>query len=101
MGEPEGPCLACETSVTLRFTYAKGPAGAPGPCRSQGGLFVSLCPAASDARDLWRPPLSLLVGVREALPEGAQVRDGQQLRALWGGAGAEGAGELMAAARMP
>lgn len=62
---------------------------------------MSLCPVESDQRDVWRPPLSLVLGVRESLPKGARVRDGRRLQALWGDAAVEGAGKVIAAAGMP
>ncbi|CAJ1458095.1 unnamed protein product, partial [Effrenium voratum] len=49
-------------------------------------LWASLCPTAGDARDVWKPPVTLVLGIAAVLPQRAVeglVELVPDLRALW------------------
>ena len=48
-------------------------------------VFVSLCPSATEARDLWKEPLGLVMGIAAALPPDLWVKADVQaaLRSFW------------------
>lgn len=53
-------------------------------------VFLSLCPTATEARDLWKEPLALVLGVAQRLPQHFFFGLGDLqtvLRALWESAG--------------
>lgn len=90
--------ILCQLRIRLA---TNGLAGDVGPlCRAVSDavfdqsttpqVFLSLCPTATEARDLWKEPLALVLGVAQRLPQHLflGLRDLQTvLRSLWESAG--------------